>query len=690
MNLDDLSLDQLQALYAQKTDPNVAAIHSIESGGASATANPVNPASGASGSMQTMQKTSDRPGFGIAPSDGTPVDKTRLGVQYYQKMVDRYGDPVKAAVAYDWGPGNADKWIANGAHLDDLPLETLQYVQKFQQKTGGSKNAAPTAQAAQPALPQPTTTEMNIVAEPAADTPEYTRMGRIEQGVMDTLGGGGRAALKGLGWLLGKAGDTQGAQSMNDTVQQAEEAQAARDREFALKAQLSGAQPGGTDWYRVGGRMIPAFLMPSANPTSVLGAAAEGAVQGAVTGAADTPPGESYGQHAAAGAAFGGAGGAAVNALGRLFRGAQLRPNAQALVDRGITPTPGQALGGVANTVEQHATSWPLVGDYFARGRQGAIEDMNQAMYREVLEPAQAAGINITAPARTASVREATDDIYQQLQGHYRTMLPHMSFAPDAQYTQEMQNVLTNQARLPQALRDDFDHIMNHYFRNQTVTGPNGTQILTGDALKSAETALSQRARQYGANPDPFYQDMAGYLRDTRTAFRNALERQNPNYAAQLQGINGSYARYAVLRNAAQRVGDNERPIMPGQLSAAVKAKDSSVEKNAFARGQALMQDLSDPALSVLGAKVPDSGTPGRLMTAGLFGGLGLGYLTNPLVGLGLAGAAAGYSTNAGRQAMFALLARRPDLARAIGDAMVQNAGRAGGAAGVLSGNMGQ
>src|SRR5690242_14160520 len=106
MNLDDLSLAQLQALKAQRSDPDVAAIHQIESGGASATANPVNPASGASGSMQTMAATARDPGFGVKPSDGTPIDNTRTGVEYYQMLRDRYKDPVKAAVAYDWGPGN--------------------------------------------------------------------------------------------------------------------------------------------------------------------------------------------------------------------------------------------------------------------------------------------------------------------------------------------------------------------------------------------------------------------------------------------------------------------------------------------------------------------------------------------------------------------------------------------------------
>src|SRR6478609_956723 len=312
--LDDLSVEQLQALYAQMTDPHVAAIHSIESGGASATANPVNPASGASGSMQTMAATSRDPGYGVKPSNGTPVDNTRTGVEYYQTLRDKYQDPVKAAVAYDWGPGNADKWIANGAKLDDLPLETLKYVQKFQTKTGGNAPAA-AAQPAQALPPQPTTTEMNIVEERPADTPEYTRVGRIEQGIMDTLGGGARAGLKGLGWLLGKAGDKQGESSLNDTVQQAEEAQAARDREFALKGQQAGAEPGSTDWYRIGGKIIPGFLVPGGGATSVLGAAGQGALGGAVLGAADTPPGESYLKHAGQGAAFGGVGGAAVNVL---------------------------------------------------------------------------------------------------------------------------------------------------------------------------------------------------------------------------------------------------------------------------------------------------------------------------------------------------------------------------------------
>jgi hypothetical protein len=51
---------------------------------------------------------------------------------------------------------------------------------------------------------------------------------------------------------------------------------------------------------------------------------------------------------------------------------------------------------------------------------------------------------------------------------------------------------------------------------------------------------------------------------------------------------------------------------------------DPSKGKRAYAQGKAMMQDLSDSGRSVLGQTVPDSGTTGRALTAGLaLGGLG-------------------------------------------------------------------
>ncbi|HGL4258717.1 TPA: lytic transglycosylase domain-containing protein [Burkholderia dolosa] len=144
MNLDDMSLDQLLALRASMVSggapvDSVSAIHQIESGGASdARADIVNPASGARGSMQVMPDTARSPGFGVRPSNGTPQDDARMGRDYYSTLASRYGSDELGAIAYNWGPGNTDKWLASGAKLDDLPLETLNYLAKFKRLRGDS------------------------------------------------------------------------------------------------------------------------------------------------------------------------------------------------------------------------------------------------------------------------------------------------------------------------------------------------------------------------------------------------------------------------------------------------------------------------------------------------------------------------------------------------------------------------
>ena len=92
------------------------------------------------------------------------------------------------------------------------------------------------------------------------------------------------------------------------------------------------------------------------------------------------------------------------------------------------------------------------------------------------------------------------------------------------------------------------------------------------------------------------------------------------------------------------------------------------MRKGAFARGNALMQDLASEGKEVLGSKVPDSGTPYRAMT-GLLGGSILGAVEPTGIGLGTTLGGAGLSslyTRPGGAAMRAILARRPDLADPI------------------------
>jgi soluble lytic murein transglycosylase len=90
--------------------------------------------------MQVMPQTARDPGFGIAPSNGTPQDDVRVGQQYRAKMQERYGgDLAKMWAAYNAGPGRVDNALQHGADwLRYLPTETQNYVARNLRAVGGS------------------------------------------------------------------------------------------------------------------------------------------------------------------------------------------------------------------------------------------------------------------------------------------------------------------------------------------------------------------------------------------------------------------------------------------------------------------------------------------------------------------------------------------------------------------------
>jgi hypothetical protein len=96
-----------------------------ESGGKQSAVSP----KGARGVMQLMEGTSRDPGFGIEPTrDGSEAENRRVGQQYLDAMFRRYGDQPTALAAYNWGPGNVDKWLQKGGDPKKLPDETKKYI----------------------------------------------------------------------------------------------------------------------------------------------------------------------------------------------------------------------------------------------------------------------------------------------------------------------------------------------------------------------------------------------------------------------------------------------------------------------------------------------------------------------------------------------------------------------------------
>ncbi len=123
----------------------------MESGGKDTNADgtPVASLKGALYKMQVMPDTAANPGFGIPPAaDNTPAEYNRVGTQYLQALVTKYGNPAQALAAYNAGPGAVDDALGQAASTGKpwasfLPQETQAYVQNGMAKLGAGQGAAP-------------------------------------------------------------------------------------------------------------------------------------------------------------------------------------------------------------------------------------------------------------------------------------------------------------------------------------------------------------------------------------------------------------------------------------------------------------------------------------------------------------------------------------------------------------------
>ena len=111
------------------------AVKQVESGGRryDSSGKLLTSSKGAQGEMQVMPATARDPGFGVIPAQSdSPDELARVGRDYLSALVDKYDNVEHALVAYNWGPTNANKWIAAGANKEKLPRETRDYLGKVQ------------------------------------------------------------------------------------------------------------------------------------------------------------------------------------------------------------------------------------------------------------------------------------------------------------------------------------------------------------------------------------------------------------------------------------------------------------------------------------------------------------------------------------------------------------------------------
>lgn len=502
----------------------------------------------------------------------------------------------------------------------------------------------------------------------AATAEPVSRTDKVLKGVRDPIDAGAQMLTKALPDSVVKAGnrlnnfiaDTTG---LVARLPEGGVDQQVREKEAAYQARRAAAGETGFDGYRTIGNLVsPAnvglgYATNVGRVSSLGGRMLQGVGQGSVLGAFQPVTEGDFASEKTKQIGLGGVTGGLAPVVTESVARA-IRPNTSAsarlLMKEGVTPTPGQILGGRMQVLEDKLTSLPIVGDAIASARGKSLDEFNRAAYGRA---PKSTGGNV--PSEIG--RDGVASVRQQLGNKYDDLLPKLSFKADPQFAQELGTLQQMATNLAPNEAKKFESILRDHV---SKLSPNGG--MRGETFKVVESALNSDIKRFSASPDAYQQELANALKETLRVFRSTLERSNPNYADELGKINTGYANYARIRDAASRQGASDGKFTPSQLAAAVRAGDKTVGKRAYSEGTALMQDLSDAGKEVLAQKYPDSGTAGRAIVGGLTAG-GLGYFANP-VAIGGATLATLPYLPGGRQLAAALLAKRPELAQPVAD----------------------
>jgi len=509
--------------------------------------------------------------------------------------------------------------------------------------------------------------------EPQAPaTKPLSRTDKYIKGALDPLVGLGQLTQHAIGPNvqaqaaneMNAMGAQFGAQVQPGTLDQAI---AADEQEYQSRRAVVGET--GIDGYRLLGNIVnPLTLNPSAKipqAATTAGKALTGAGVGGVMGAMQPVVSGDFdsekGKQIAAGAVGGALVPAAIGGVSRIISPkASTNPNVQALREAGVTPTIGQTLGGGLNRLEERMQSVPILGDMITKARGKANAQFETAAFNKALKP-----IGIELPKGLAG-REAIDFTEQTLKQRYDEVLSGIgAIAPDEQFSSKLSELdsLVTKKMMPKAEKAKFKAALSDI--QESMNGG----VLTSEAFKELESSLGAQARQLGSSTNVYEGKLAPAVKQLQAELRDMLKRQAGGLSDELQKVNSGWANFKRVQRAAGALGADDGSFTPAQFQNAVKAMDKSRDKGAFARGNALGQDLGDAGKAVLTGKVPDSGTAQRLLYG--TGALASGTLS-PAIPAGLIGGAALY-TGPAQRLLNSLIASRPDSAALLAETLRKN-----------------
>lgn len=475
---------------------------------------------------------------------------------------------------------------------------------------------------------------------------EYAGMSKTGHGLAEKFGKGVSDIVMGAGQL-----GLHGAASLADMV--AGDQNAVRDLSNRFDNSLKfsedywqaerGADPGGDtgiEWMRGLGSataLAPAMLAAPSLGAGFLPAVAEGGMQGAISAGLSPTYGNSEDFWAdkagqtGTGAALGGVTSGVLNRAGAMLR-PEIDQAVNYLRQRGVQPTVGQNIGAGAATFEDALSS---INPAVSVGQKRALEQYNVAALNEAL--ARIPVPNGSAPVKYTGApgREGVKAVGDLLSDAFNAVKKQVTLPADNVLRTNLTGVVNEASVVAPEIGKRLQTFLDAKVLNRVKNG-----VLTGEAFKEAESALTTQARRYSKSITGDDRVFAAALHDAADVLRNRLADANPNQAAMLKGLNEGWAILARIEDAVP-TGNAEGLFTPFQLARAVETADSSVRHRAYVRGEALLQPLTDAGLKVLGNKYPNSGTAGRVAAGALLGGAAM---VSPTSAVALASSALAYT----------------------------------------------
>lgn len=385
---------------------------------------------------------------------------------------------------------------------------------------------------------------------------------------------------------------------------------------------------------------LPTMLLPG-------GPLVQGAAGGAALSEADTAGGVLT--DAAMGAAGAGVAQGLLNRAGRaISTQKRLSPFVQQLIGEGVELTPGQIAGGFGRTLEDAATSLPIVGPAIRAAKDRSVETFNRATVNRALAP-----LGQKLPDAIQTGNDAVRFAGDVLSDGYNKVLANLGGQIDNTFNTRV-GAIQQRANLPAEQQKQFDDIIQ-----REVLARIGQGQFTGRVMNQVRDRLDKVGSTLRRSADNAYaRDLGESVGQVREQVLALARRQNPTFADALRKLDKGWAELVRIEKAATGAA-TDGVFTSGQFTAAVRGADRSVRRRAVARGEALGQEWANAARNVLPATIGNPGTADRVLAAGA----GLAAGTNPATivpGLLAAGAGAAAYSPAGTRAIQQFVTRTP------------------------------